>query len=86
MNAPRRLDCIYLRSIDSAQGDHELLHLHTNSIIMHNRVTPAPITPTNINQVHSIIYRKGMSSEIKFASRTEIVLYDSACISGVDYS
>ena len=85
-NEPRRLDCIYLQATDSAKGVHEFLHLQTNSVVTRNRVTPAPITPTNINQVHSIIYRKGMSSEIKFASRIELVLYDSAFISGVDYS
>ena len=84
-NASRRLDCIYLRSTDSAQGDHDLLHLQTNSIITRNCVTPAPITPMNINQVHSIAYMEGMPSGIKIANRTGLVLYDSACISGVDY-
>jgi hypothetical protein len=29
-NAPRALDCIYLRALDSIQEGHELLHLQTN--------------------------------------------------------
>ena len=33
MNAPRSLDCLYLRPMDNAQGGHELLHLQTNKVI-----------------------------------------------------
>jgi hypothetical protein len=29
-NAPRSLDCIYLRPMDNAKGGHVLLHLQTN--------------------------------------------------------
>ena len=85
-NAPRRLDWIYLRVTDNAQGGHELLHLHTNSAITRNHVSPAPIKPTIINQVHSINDKEGIPSGIKTANRTGLVIYDSACISGVDYS
>jgi hypothetical protein len=32
-NAPRSVDCVYLRYNDNAQGGHKLLHLPTNSLI-----------------------------------------------------
>ena len=32
MNAPRRLDCIYLQATYSAQEGHKILHLQTNSV------------------------------------------------------
>ena len=85
-NSPRHLDCIYLRATDSSQGVHEFLHLQTNSVVTRNRVTPAPITPTIINQVHSINDREGMTSGIKISNITALVLYDSAWIAVVDYS
>ena len=47
-NAPRSLDCLYMRYNDNAQGGHELLHLQTNSLIKRRRVTPVPITPAII--------------------------------------
>ena len=84
-NRTRRLYCIYLQATDSAQGVHELLQLQNNSVITRNLVTPAPITPTIINQLHSIANREGMPSGIKIDNRTGIVLYESAWIEGVDY-
>ena len=80
------MDWIYLQATDSAQGGYELLHLETNSVITCNRVKPDPIKPTIINQVHSIADREGMTSGIKIANRTGLILYDSAWIVGVDYS
>ena len=85
-NAPRILDCIYLRATDSAQGYHNLRHLQTNSVITRNRVTRALITPTIINQENYIADRECMPSGIRISNRTGLVLYDSAWISGVDYS
>ena len=83
-NSPRLLYCMYLQAIDSAQGGHELLHLQTNSIIKHNHVTPAPITPMIINIVNSISDSKGMHIGIKIANRIGLVLHESAWIAGVD--
>ena len=85
-NSPRRLDCIYLQAKDIAQGGHKILHLQNNSVIMRNHVTPAPITPTIINQVYSIGDREDMPNGIKISDRTGLVLYDSAWIAGVDDS
>ena len=65
---------------------HEILHMQTNPVITRNCVTPAPITPTIINQVHYISDREGMYSCIKISNRTGLLSYDSSCIAGVDYS
>ena len=85
-NKPRRLDCIYLQDIDSFQGGHNILHLQTNSVITCNCVTPAPITPTIINQLRSIADSNGMPSGIKIDNITGLILYDSALIARVYYS
>jgi hypothetical protein len=52
-NAPRSLDCIYLRPRDNAQGGHELLHLQTNQVVKRRTMTKIPITPSIIKQVHA---------------------------------
>ena len=84
-NAPRSLDCIYLRYNDNAQGGHELLHLQTNSLITRRTVTPVPITPAIINQVHALAQQENMPEGLKISNRTGQLFYDSAWIAGVDY-
>ena len=84
-NKPRRLDCIYLQAKDRAQGCHDILRLQTNPLITRNHVTPAPITPTIINQVQSIDDMECMLSGIKIANITGLILYDIAWIARVDY-
>ena len=50
-NAPRSLDCIYLRyNDDSVQGGHELLHLPTNAVITRHTVMTVPITPAIVTK------------------------------------
>ena len=85
-NAPRSLDCIYLRYNSNHQGGHELLHLPTNVVILRRRVTAIPITPSIIRQVHSIAEREGMPKGLKVHNRFGTLLYDSAWIAGVDYN
>ena len=54
-NAPRSLlDCIDLRYNDIVQGGHELLHQPANSLITRCTLTPLPLTPEIINQVHAL--------------------------------
>ncbi|KAG7373398.1 reverse transcriptase RNA-dependent DNA polymerase [Nitzschia inconspicua] len=84
-NAPRTLDCIYLRYTDNDQGGHELLHLATNRIITRRQVTPIPLTPAAIQAVHTLAENQGMPRGLKISSRTGPILYDSAWIAGVDY-
>ena len=76
----------YMQATDNAQGYHELLHLQTNSVITHNCVTPALIKPTIINKVNYIADREGIPSGIKISNIKGLVSYDSAYITGVDYS
>ena len=82
---PRSLDCIYLRYNDSVQGGHELLHLQTNSVLRRRTVTPVPITPAIIKQVHTLAATENMPAGLKLVNRTGQVFYDSAWIAGVDY-
>ena len=53
---------------------------------MRNRVTPASITPTIINQVHSIADKEVRSSGINIPNIKVLIFYGSAWIAGVDYS
>jgi hypothetical protein len=84
-NAPRSLDCIYLRPMDSAQGGHELLHLQTNSVVKRRRLTKVPITPSIITQVHALAVLDGMPEGLKIKNRANLVIFDSAWIAGVDF-
>jgi hypothetical protein len=84
-NAPRSLDCIYLRPMDNAQGGHELLHLQTNSVVKRRRLTKIPITPSIINQVHELAVLDDMPVGLKIKNRANLVIFDSAWIAGVDF-
>jgi len=84
-NAALSLDCIYLRYKDNLQGGHELLHLPTNSIITWRNITPVPITPAIVKQVHMLAQDENMPVGLKIVKKTGQVFYDSAWIPGVDY-
>ena len=84
-NAPRTLDCIYLRYHENDQGGHQCLHLQTNRIITRAKVTPVPITAAVINQVRTIATQENMPDGLKIKNKYDVVLYDSAWIAGVDY-
>ena len=84
-NAPRSLDCIFLRYNDNVQGGHELLHLPTNSLITRRTITPLPLTPAIMNQVHALAVQENMPDGLKISNRTGQLFYDSAWIAGVDY-
>ena len=77
--APRSLlDCIYLRYNGIVQGGHELLHLSANSFITRCTLTPLPLTPEIINQVHALAVQKNMPTGLKISNRTGQLYYDSA--------
>ena len=84
-NAPRSLDCIYLRPTGNRQGGHELLHLQTNRVITRRRCTPVPITPFIIQQVNLLADADGMPPGLKVANRVNNILFDSAWTAGVEY-
>jgi hypothetical protein len=77
-NAPRALDCIYLRALDSIQSGHELLHLQTNSVIKRRKMTKMVLTPRIIKMVHRL-------AEIDEIPGADLIVFDSASIAGVDY-
>jgi hypothetical protein len=84
-NAPRSLDCIYLRPMDNAQGGHELLHLQTNRVVKRRKMTKIPITPNIIKQVHALAVLDEMPEGLKITNRANNVIFDTAWITGVDY-
>ena len=45
-NLERMLDAIYLRPLQNSQGGHELMDLHTGSVITRRRVTVVPLPNT----------------------------------------
>jgi hypothetical protein len=53
-NAPRALDCMYLRALGSIQEGHELLHLPTNAVITRRKLTKMVLTPSIIRMVHRL--------------------------------
>ena len=84
-SAARSLDCIYLRYYASKQGGHELLHLQTNQTVVRRMVTPVPMSPAIIHQIHTIAQHEGMLKGLKISNRFSNILFDSALIVGVDY-
>jgi len=86
-NAPRSLDCIYLRYTDNNQGGHEVLHLPTNRTLIRSRILGViPITPQVIQQVHAMATTQEMPEGLKVKNKYGVTLYDSAWIAGVDYA
>ena len=84
-NLARTSDCIYLRYNDAHQGGHELLHLPTNRMITRRHITETPITPAVISQITRLAEHEHMPPGLKIKNKTNITLYDSAWIAGVDY-
>ena len=84
-NAPRALDCLYLRPTATWQGGHELLYLQTNAVVTRQTCTSVPLTPSVIKQVHQIATAEGMPQGLKIATCTGLTLFDSAWIAGVDF-
>jgi hypothetical protein len=84
-NAPCTLDGIYLRYNDNDQGGHDVLHLQTGRKITHHQVTPLPITPAVLKQVHRLAEMDDMPQGLKSTNCTGQVLYNSTWIAGVDY-
>jgi hypothetical protein len=84
-NAPRSLDCIYLRPMDNARGGHELLHLQTNRVVKRRTMMKILITPSIIKQVHALAVLDEMPEGLKITNRANNVIFDTAWIAGVDY-
>ena len=74
--APRTLDCIYLRPNFNEQGGHMLLHLATNEYITRAKVTVVPVTQQVIDMVESIARHEKMPKGLKIANKFGDILYD----------
>jgi hypothetical protein len=84
-NAPRSLDCIYLRPMDNVQGGHELLHLQINRFVKRRTMTKIPINPSIIKQVHALAVLDEMPEGLKITNQVNNVIFDTAWVAGVDY-
>ena len=83
--APRALDCIYLRPSAGDSG-HDLLHLQTNAIVNLRNLTPMPVTSSIIKQVHDMAVMDKIPKGLKITNKTGNILIDSAQIAGVNYT
>ena len=83
--APRTLDCIYLRPVTNAQGGHEVFNLATKRVLTRHKVTTVPITTAVIDSVNAMAAADQMQGLV-IKSKTGHILYDSAWIAGVDYN
>ena len=81
----RSFICIYLRYNASTQGDHELLNLQTNKVVVRRHITPVLISPAIIRQINNIANDEGMTKGFKIINRSGNVFFDSALIAGVAY-
>ena len=62
-----------------------MLHLLTNRIINRSHVTPIPVTPAIIIQVHKLARTQDQPEGLKIVNPYNIILYDAAWIAGVDF-
>eukprot|EP00957_Ditylum_brightwellii_P124856 9517752-Ditylum_brightwellii.AAC.1 len=67
--APRALDCIYLRPSASDSG-HGLLHLQTNAIVNPQNLTSMPLTPSIVKQVQKLAELDNMPKGLKITNKT----------------
>ena len=85
-NAPRSLDCLYLRPTANHQGGYELLHLQTNRTILRSKVTAVAITPSVIKMVHVMAVKDKMPDGLKVKNRANAVIFDASLTARVDYN
>ena len=83
--APRSIDCIYLRPLSNAQGGHELLNLLTGRVITRRKVTIIPMPTTVIKAVEDMAASDGIKS-LQLKTKSGSILYDSTWIAGVDFT
>jgi len=84
-NAPRTLDCLYLRPSSTSNKGYDLLHLQTNKVVNCRKIWSMPVTPSVIQQVHTLARMDNMPKGLKITNKTGLVLYDASKTAGVDY-
>jgi hypothetical protein len=83
-NEPRTLDGIYLRPLDAAQIQHEVMHLATGRVVTCNRVTVMKMTDNVVAQVHAMADRAGIK-RYTYGNRRREDEDPDAWSAGVDY-
>ena len=73
--APWTLDCLYLWPLSNVQEGHKLLNF---------KVTIIPMTETVIQTIEELAKCQGMKG-LKLCTKSGHILFDLACIAGVDY-
>ena len=81
-NAPRTLDCIYLRPNTNRQGGHMLMDLATGRVITRSRVTVVPISDGVIRAVERMAARDGILT-LKILDRNKKLLNPNVWFAGV---
>ena len=76
-NAPRNLDCLYLRPTNIQQGGHELLHLAANRVINCRHIIRIPMSTSVIEKVHALSLKEGMPFGLKIENKIGAILYYS---------
>jgi len=61
-NAPRTIDCIYLRPTNNKQGGHKMMDITTGRVITHSKVTKIPISYVVIGAVEKLAYDQGFKT------------------------
>ena len=84
-NAPRTIDCIYLRPITrNIQGGHELMDLNSGRMITRQRVWEIPVTDVVIQAVERMGEEQGIKS-LKLQNCRKTIYYPADWIAGVNY-
>ena len=83
-NAPRTIDCIYLRPTTNRQGGHELMDLNSGRLITRNSVTELPVTELVIRAVEAMAEAKNMKS-LKFTNRHKLSIHPADWLEEVEY-
>lgn len=83
-NAPRTIDCIYLRPFPNSQGGHELMDLRSGRVITRRRITEIPVTELVIQAVENMATQQGIST-LKITGRNQLPIYPVDWLAGVEY-
>ena len=81
-NAPRTIDCIYLRPTKNKQGGHELMDIASGRVITRPRVIEIPITQVVIDAVEKMAAKQGIKT-LKMVNRNGKLLPLADHIAGV---
>jgi hypothetical protein len=82
-NAPRTIDCIYLRSFPNIQGGHELMNLRTGRVISRHRIVE--VTELVIQAVENMAIQQRITTS-KITGRNQLPIYPADWIAGVNYN